>query len=107
MEGYFTFQWGGGGCFSDGGTSYLSGGGEVSHGGGASVLMGGGGGSKNIIGWGGAPPHVSPPPLWETLEPFVQKVLLEEMEVVNDNASAFMHLNKKINNGKRLLFKPG
>ena len=28
------------------------------------------------------------------------------MEGVNDNASAFMHLNVKIINGKKLLFKP-
>ena len=26
MEGYFTFQWGVGGCFSDEGASFLSGG---------------------------------------------------------------------------------
>ena len=46
------------------------------------------------------------PPLWETLKPFIKKGLLEEMEWVDDNASAFMHLNIKINNGKKLLFKP-
>ena len=39
MEGCFTFQWGrGGGCFSDGGASFLS---EGEPHGGASVLMGG------------------------------------------------------------------
>ena len=36
-------------------------------------------------------------PLWETLKPFIKKGLLEEMEGVNDNASAFMHLNVKAN----------
>ena len=41
-----------------------------------------------------------------TLRPFIKKGLLEEMEGVDDNASAFMHLNTKIKNGKKLLFKP-
>ena len=36
-------------------------------------------------------------PLWETLKPFIKKGLLEEMEGVNDNTSAFMHLNIKTN----------
>ena len=66
MEGCFTFQWGG--CFSDGGASFLSGG--APHGG-ASVLMGGRGVSKKIVGCGGTPPtppHAPPsPPLRETL----------------------------------------
>ena len=39
-------------------------------------------------------------------KPFIKKSLLEEMEGVNDNASAFMHLNIKTNNGKKLLLKP-
>ena len=30
-------------------------------------------------------------------KPFIEKGLLEEMEGVNDNASAFMHLNIKTN----------
>ena len=30
-------------------------------------------------------------------KPFIKKGLLEEMEKVNDNASAFMHLNIKTN----------
>ena len=38
-------------------------------------------------------------------KPFIKKGSLEEMEGVNDNASAFMHLNIKTNNGKKLLFK--
>ena len=50
MEGYFTFQWEGG-CFSDGGPSFLSvcvgGGGGVSHGR-ALVLIGEG--LKKIVG---------------------------------------------------------
>ena len=50
---------------------------------------------------GGMPPppmHPMPPPqLWETLKLFIKKGLLEEMESVNDNASAFVHLNIKIN----------
>ena len=36
-------------------------------------------------------------PLWETLKPFIKKDFLEEMEGVNDNASAFMHLHVEIN----------
>ena len=43
-----------------------------------------------------APPPRSCP-LWETLKPFIKKGLLEEMEGVNDNTSAFMHLNIKTN----------
>ena len=46
-------------------------------------------------GWGGCSPAA--PPLWETLKPFIKNGLLEEMEWVNDNASAFVHLNIKIN----------
>ena len=59
MEGCFTFQWGGGGCFSDGGASFLSGGGASW---GESGLMGGV--FKKNVGWGGGCP-----PLWETLAP--------------------------------------
>ena len=60
MEGCFTFQWGG--CFSDGGASFLSsgvGGGGVPHGG---VLMGGGRDfqKKSLDGGEGAPPMPSP-----------------------------------------------
>ena len=53
---------------------------------GASVLMGGF--LKKIVGWGRAPLTMGNP---ETL------CLLEEMEGVNDNAGAFMHLSIKIN----------
>ena len=42
------------------------------------------------------------PPPQQTLH---KKSSLEEIEGVNDNASAFMHLNIKVNNGKKLLFK--
>ena len=38
-------------------------------------------------------------------KPFIEMRSLEEMEGVNDNASAFMHLNIKANNGKKILFK--
>ena len=38
-------------------------------------------------------PPKSPPSRSFTIKPFIKKVLLEEMEGVNDNASAFMHLN--------------
>ena len=38
--------------------------------------------------------------------PFIKKGLLEEIEGVNDNASEFMHLNIKTNNGKKLFLKP-
>ena len=58
--------------------------------------------SKKIAGWGKGCHR----PLWKTLKLFIKKGLLEEMEEVNDNASAFMHLNIEINNGKKLLFKP-
>ena len=54
MEGWFTFQWGGG-CFSDGGgASFLSG--RLPHGG---IGFDGGGGvlSKKIFGWGRALPY--------------------------------------------------
>ena len=44
---------------------------------------------KKIVGWGGCPPRTMGNP--ETL------CLLEEMEGVNDNAGAFMHLSIKIN----------
>ena len=71
--------------------------------GGASVLMGGGV-RKKLLDEGASPPHTHTP--WETLKPFIKKGLLEGMEGVNDNTSAFMHLNIKINNGKKLLFKP-
>ena len=68
--------------------------------------MGGKGGfEKNCWMGGGAPlPHATL--LRETPKPFIKNGLLEEMEGVNDNTSAFMHLNIKINNGKKLLFKP-
>ena len=48
-----------------------------------------------------------PPPPSSSLhnKAFIKKGLLEEIEGVNDNASAFMHLNLKIKNGKKLLFK--
>ena len=62
MEGCFTFQWGGG-CFSDGGASFLSGG--CTPWGGTSNLMGGG--SKKIVGWG-ACPHAPPHPSSEELK---------------------------------------
>ena len=62
-----------------------------------------GGFEKNCWMRGGGLPPLS---LWETLKPFIKKDLLEAMEGVNDNTSAFMHLNIKINNGKKLLFKP-
>ena len=39
-------------------------------------------------------------------KPFIKKGLLEEIEGVNDNASEFMHLNIKTNNGKKLFLKP-
>ena len=89
-----------GGCFSDGGLHSSGGGGAPW---GALVLMGGF--LKKIDGWQ-VPPPMPLPPLWETLKPFIKKGLLEEMEWVDDNASAFVHLNIKINNGKKLLFKP-
>ena len=60
MEGCFTFQWGG--CFSDGGASFLSsgvGGGGVPHGG---VLMGGGEIFKKNH-WMGGKVHPQCPPL--------------------------------------------
>ena len=89
-------EWGGG---SDWGASFLSG---------VAASWGGigfdvGGFKKNCWMRGG---HAPPPQLWETLKPFNKKGFLEEMEGVNDNFSAFMHLNMKINNGKKLLFKP-
>ena len=63
MEGCSTFQWGGGGgCFSDEESSFLSGG--MPHGW-ALVLMGGGFKKNRRMG-GGYTPH-APPPLWETL----------------------------------------
>ena len=37
---------------------------------------------------------------------FIKKGLLEEIEEVDDNASAFMHQNIKTNHDKKLLFKP-
>ena len=45
--------------------------------------MGGEFRKKSLDGEGGAPP------LWETPKAFIKKGLLEEMEWVNDNASAF------------------
>ena len=35
------------------------------------------------------------PRLWETLKSLIKRGLLEEIEGVNDNFSAFMHLNKE------------
>ena len=99
MEGYFTFQWESG-CFSDGGPSFLSVWGGFPWEG---IGFDRGGFEKNCWTGGGELP---PPSLWETLKPFIKKDLLEAMEGVNDNTSAFMHLNIKINNGKKLLFKP-
>ena len=78
---------GGGIIFQMGEASFLSVGGAPWGG----IGFDGGAGSKKIAGWGGVPP------LWETLKPFIKKCLLEEMEGVNDNFSAFMHLNMKIN----------
>ena len=64
-----------------------------------------GGVRKKLLDGGGAPlPHATL--LRESPKPFIKNGLLEEMEGVNDNTSAFMHLNIKINNGKKLLFKP-
>ena len=60
-----------------------------------SIGFDGGGFEKNRWMGGGCSPAA--PPLWETLKPFIKKGLLEEMEWVNDNASAFVHLNIKIN----------
>ena len=75
-------------CFSDGRASFL-----IAGGGGAPW-----GGIDFDGGVGVMPPSCPPPPtLWETLKPFIKKGLLEEMEGVNDNASAFMHLNIKAN----------
>ena len=81
-----TSRFNGGIVFQMEGASFLSGAGAPW---GASVLMGG---SKKIDGWGDAPPSHAPhalPQLWETLKLFIKKGLLEEMEWVNDNASAF------------------
>ena len=46
---------------------------------------------------------MTPSPIHNKL--FIKKGWLEEIEEVNDNASAFMHLDIKINNDKKLLFK--
>ena len=54
-------------------------------------------GSKKLLDGKDALHAPPPPPIWETLKPFIKKGLLEEMEGVNDNASAFMHLNVKAN----------
>ena len=59
MEGCLTFQLGGG-CFSDGGASFLSAGGALPGGIGFD-----GGGVKKTVGSGGGPPM--PYTLWETL----------------------------------------
>ena len=64
-----------GGCFSDGGASFLNWG-RVPHGG-ASVLMGGGF-EKNR--WMGEGAPSCPPLLRETMKPSIKKSLLEEME---------------------------
>ena len=59
MEGCFMFQWGGGGCFLDGGASFLIGGQSMR---GTSVLVGGF--EKNPKMGGISPPDT----LWETLK---------------------------------------
>ena len=60
MEGYFTFQCRGGGCFSDRGASFLSEGWM-----GMGICFDGEGEvSKKIVRWGDTP-HA--PSLWETL----------------------------------------
>ena len=76
MKGYFTFQWGAGGVVFQMGASFLSGLGGCPWG--ASILMEGF--SKKIVEWGMGHPPCPPPPLWETLKPFIRKGLLEEME---------------------------
>ena len=43
------------------------------------------------------PPHPNPPRKPLHNKSFIKNGLLEEMEGVNDNASAFMHLNVKAN----------
>ena len=55
--------------------------------------------------FGSSPPPVCFHSLSLHNKAFIKKGLLEEIEGVNDNASAFMHLNLKIKNGKKLLFK--
>ena len=48
----------------------------------------------------------TPPPSPLHNKPYTKKGSLEEMEGVNDNTSAFMHLNIKQIMAKNLLFKP-
>ena len=88
MEGYFTFQWRRGGRA---GVVFQMGEGIIFkwrvHGE-VSVFMGWF--QKKLLNGRGA----CPPPLW--FLPTNQKGLLEEMEGVNYNFSAFMHLDIKI-----------
>ena len=58
MEGGLHFSTEGGGCFSDGGASFLSWGDAPE---GASILMGGGGGEGKIVGWGEVLPTMRNP----------------------------------------------
>ena len=88
MEGYFMFQWEGI-VFQMGGRggSFLSWGGRAGNP--WRGISFDGGELQEIVGWGAPPlPNMSN---LETL------CLLEKMEGVNDNASAFMHLHIKIN----------
>ena len=57
MEGGLHFSTEGGGCFSNGGASFLSSGDAPE---GASILMGGGG-SRKIVGWGEVLPTMRNP----------------------------------------------
>ena len=81
---------GGGDCFSDGGrASFLSWGWCPKE----DISFDGGSFQKKSLDRG----HRSPPPLPPTMCNPENLCLLEEMEEVNVNASAFMHLNIKVN----------
>ena len=95
-----TSRFNGRGLFFRWGGFIVKCGGGVSHGM-TLILMGG---ARKNCWMGEAPPHT--PPTMGNPDTLIKKGLLEEMEGVNDNTSAFMHLNIKINNGKKLLFKP-